>query len=86
MRIGLLGGTFDPIHKGHLAVAQEIVDRKICDHILFIPANTPPHRQSAQLTPIKHRQEMIRLAIAGNKAFELSDAEAHGLSYSYQTI
>lgn len=86
MRIGLLGGTFDPIHKGHLAIAQETVDRKICDHILFIPAHTPLHRQASKITPIKHRQEMIRLAIAGNKAFELSDAEAHGVSYSYQTI
>ncbi|HHZ83121.1 MAG TPA: nicotinate (nicotinamide) nucleotide adenylyltransferase [Nitrospirales bacterium] len=86
MSLGLLGGTFDPIHVGHLAIAQEIIDRKLCDRILFIPAGFPPHRQNSVLTPIKHRHEMVRLAIADNPAFQISDIEIDGPSYSYQTV
>ncbi len=86
MNIGLLGGTFDPIHIEHLAIAQEIIDRKLCDRILFIPAGSPPHRQHSTITSINHRREMVRLAIAESPAFELSDIEIDGPSYSYQTV
>ncbi len=86
MTIGLLGGTFDPIHNGHLAIAQDIVDRKLCDQILFIPAGSPPHRENTPVTPIEHRREMVRLAIDENPAFQLSDIEMEGPSYSYQTV
>jgi nicotinate-nucleotide adenylyltransferase len=85
MNIGLLGGTFDPIHNGHLAIAKEIIARKLCDQILFIPAGSPPHRRNSTVTPIEHRREMVRLAIGGIPAFELSDIEIDGPSYSYQT-
>ena len=85
MNLGLLGGTFDPIHRGHLAIAQTIIARKLCDQILFIPAGSPPHRRNTTVTAIKHRREMVRLAIAGIPAFELSDIEIDGPSYSYQT-
>lgn len=86
MNLGLLGGTFDPIHEGHIAIANEIIARKLCDQILFIPAGSPPHRQNSIITPIEHRREIVRLAIAGNPAFALSDIEIAGPRYSYQTV
>ena len=85
MNLGLLGGTFDPIHVGHLAIAQAIIDRALCYQILFIPAGSPPHRRNSTVTAIEHRREMVRLAIAGISAFTLSDIEIDGPSYSYQT-
>jgi len=86
MKLGLFGGTFDPIHLGHLSIAQEIIDRKVCDKILFIPSGFPPHREHSTVTPIEHRGEMVCRAISGRSAFELSDIEVDESSYSYQTV
>ena len=86
MQLGLFGGTFDPIHEGHLAVAHAIIHRKHCDRILFIPSGAPPHKRIVTVTPIEHRREMVRLAIAGNAALQLSDIDDGGPSYSYQTV
>ncbi|MBQ26596.1 MAG: nicotinate (nicotinamide) nucleotide adenylyltransferase [Nitrospiraceae bacterium] len=86
MNLGLFGGTFDPIHAGHLAITQEIVDRVLCDQILFIPAGLPPHRENSTVTAIEHRREMVRLAIACIPSFLLSDIEIDGPSYSYHTV
>ena len=86
MKLGLLGGTFDPIHVGHIRIASEIVARTLCDHILFIPTGCPPHREHATVTPAEHRREMVRLAIAEHPAFELSNIEIDGPSYSFQTV
>ena len=86
-RIGILGGTFNPIHLGHLAAAEEVVDRLGLDQVLFIPSFLPPHKQE-DMPSAEERQEMVRLAIAGNPRFALSDIEIMrgGRSYTIDTI
>jgi nicotinate-nucleotide adenylyltransferase len=88
MRIGILGGTFDPVHVGHLIIAETVRDEMRLDKVLFIPAATPPHKQNRPVTDAAHRLEMIRLAVEGNAAFEASDVEIKrgGVSYSIETI
>lgn len=87
MRIGVLGGTFDPIHLGHLAAARAAVDCARLDRVLFIPAGVPPHRP-ATVADAAQRMEMTRLAIDGEKAFEVSDVEVRrtGRSYTVDTL
>ncbi len=86
-RIGILGGTFNPIHFGHLAAAEEVADRLGLDLVLFIPSFLPPHKPE-DMPSADQRQEMVRLAIAGNRRFSLSDTETRrgGLSYTIDTI
>jgi len=88
MKWGLFGGTFDPIHLGHLRCAQEILEDLALDRIVFIPAAHPPHKSEGAITPFHHRHEMIRRAVAGNISFALSDIEDKraGKSYSIETI
>ena len=85
--IGLLGGTFDPIHFGHLRLAQELAGGLGLERVRFIPTGTPPHRNSPQVTGT-HRLQMVRIAIAGNPVFEADDREIRreGVSYSYDTL
>lgn len=88
MNIGLMGGTFNPVHCAHLRIAEEA--RNVCrlDRVLFIPAADPPHKPLAGEVSFARRCEMVRLAIAGIPAFELSDIEGQreGKSYSVDTI
>jgi nicotinate-nucleotide adenylyltransferase len=88
MKIGLMGGTFNPVHYAHLRVAEEA--REMCglDRIVFIPAADPPHKPLAGEVSFQHRYEMVRLAIAGNNFFECSDIEGRrpGKSFSIDTI
>lgn len=88
MNIGLMGGTFNPVHFAHLRIAEAA--RNLCglDRVLFIPAADPPHKPLAGDVSFARRCEMVRLAIAGNPAFELSDIEGQrdGKSYSIDTI
>ena len=88
MRIGLMGGTFNPIHMAHLRIAEEAREFCSLDRVLFIPVADPPHKPLAGEVPFEQRCEMVRLAIAGNPAFELSDIEGRrsGKSYSIDTI
>ena len=88
MRLGLLGGSFNPIHNGHLAVAIQARERLCLDRILFIPSGEPPHKRNGSLAPAKDRYEMVRLAIADNPGFAISDVEVRrkGKSYSIDTI
>ena len=88
MRCGLFGGTFDPIHTGHLRCAQEILEDLNLDRIIFIPASQPPHKTVPDITPFHHREEMIRLAVEGNPSFSISGIEDRrdGKSYSVETI
>lgn len=87
MRIGLLGGTFDPIHAGHLAAAKAALDCAELDRVMFIPAAQPPHRPRAIATA-DDRLEMCRLAIEGDTRFVVSDLELErgGPSYTVDTL
>ena len=76
MNIGLFGGTFDPIHRGHIALAQRGLERCKLNRIYFVPANIPPHKQRQPLTPFVHRFAMLALATAQEKAFIPSLLEA----------
>ncbi|MGC2473765.1 MAG: nicotinate (nicotinamide) nucleotide adenylyltransferase [Candidatus Sulfotelmatobacter sp.] len=76
MNIGLFGGTFDPVHKGHLALARTAMERCKLHRIHFVPANVPPHKQRRPLAPFIHRFAMLVLATAGEKAFVPSLLEA----------
>lgn len=87
-KLGILGGTFNPIHYGHLAAAEEVRDRLKLDRVLFIPSFLPPHKHEEDAPSAVQRLEMIRLAISGNPTFEPSDIEIRrgGRSYTIDTI
>lgn len=86
MKIGIFGGTFDPIHNAHLAVADAARDTYDLDRVLLIPAANPPHKSGAS-APFEHRYRMVELAICGHKALEPSLLEAGtARSYSIHTI
>jgi nicotinate-nucleotide adenylyltransferase len=87
VKTGVLGGTFDPIHLGHLAAARAAMECVDLDRVLFIPSGVPPHRAPAVAGP-EERLEMTRLAIAGEQRFEASDLELHreGASYTVDTL
>ena len=88
MKIGLFGGTFDPIHWGHLRSAEEVREAFSLDRLLFIPASIPPHKKRQQATSVLDRLKMVRLAIAKNPGFAVSDVEIlrPGKSYSVDTL
>lgn len=75
MKIGLLGGTFDPIHNGHLKLAQSAIDGLGLDKLIFMPAFIPPHKDRNDIVSAHDRLEMIKLAIQGNSKYECSDHE-----------
>ncbi len=87
MRLGLYGGTFDPIHLGHLILAEACREACALDRIWFVVAGAPPHKPGGR-TDVNHRLEMVRLAIAGNPAFEVSEIETRrpGPHYSVETL
>jgi nicotinate-nucleotide adenylyltransferase len=88
MRLGLLGGTFDPIHVGHLLMAEMACDTLSLNRVLFVPAGDPPHKQELEKISAFHRRAMVELAIAGNPHFELSlvDLERPGPHYTTDTV
>jgi nicotinate-nucleotide adenylyltransferase len=88
MRIGLLGGSFNPIHNAHLHIAEAAQEECLLEKVIFIPAAYPPHKLLAGEVSFKHRAAMVSLAIAGSPAFEMSPVEAErgGTSYSIDTI
>jgi nicotinate-nucleotide adenylyltransferase len=83
--LGLFGGTFDPIHLGHLRLAEEAREALGLAGVCFIPAGMPPHRDIPR-TPAVHRLEMVRQAIAGNPAFCCDDAEVRSEERSYTVL
>ena len=87
-RIGLMGGTFDPVHLGHLRAAEEIREAFHLSRLEFIPARIPPHKTGRPFTSISHRIEMLRDAIRGVPGFSVSEAEAgrQGISYLVDTL
>jgi len=88
MRIGVLGGTFDPVHIGHLIIAEEVGEELGLDEVLFVPAGQPWLKVEHNITPVVHRIEMVRLAILRNPHFKLSEVEVErsGPSYTIDTI
>jgi nicotinate-nucleotide adenylyltransferase len=87
-RLGLLGGTFDPIHYGHLVAAEESCFRLQLDRVLLIPAGQPPHKLGRRVSPAEQRLAMVRLAAADNPALAVStiELERQGPSYSVDTV
>ena len=87
MKHGIVGGTFDPVHVGHIAMAEAGADCADLDRVLLVPSNVPPHR-SAAVAPAADRLEMSRLAAAGHRRLEVSDIELRrpGPSYTVDTL
>ncbi len=88
MRLGIYGGTFDPIHYGHLLLAERCREELQLDEVWFIPAGTPPHKQGRVTTPAKARAAMVEFAVSGFPEFKVSriEMERTGPSYTVQTL
>jgi len=88
MDIGILGGTFDPIHRGHLVIAEEVKNRLGLAEVLFIPAGQPLLKTTSSISAVEHRVQMTRLAIADKPYFKLStvDIDRTGPSYTVETV
>lgn len=88
MRLGIFGGTFDPVHLGHLILAEQCREQASLDQVWFIPAARPPHKLDRPRTSFLHRAEMLELAIAGNNAFRVDrmEEERPGPSFTVHTL
>ncbi|MDD5748385.1 MAG: nicotinate-nucleotide adenylyltransferase [Actinomycetota bacterium] len=88
MRLGILGGTFDPVHNGHLFIADEAKSRLGLEKVVFVLSARPPHKEGRANASIGHRLEMLELAVAENNHFEISrlELEREGPSYTADTI
>ena len=88
MRAGLFGGTFNPIHNGHLMVAEQVLQRFSLDRLYLIPCRVPPHKSPAYLAPAADRARMIRLALPDDDRYRLSEVEIRrsGPSYTIDTV
>ena len=86
--VGIFGGTFNPIHLGHLRAAEEVREAQALDEVRFVPAAAPPHKQGSILAPAPHRLRMVELAIAGAPGLRVSamELERPGPSYSIDTV
>jgi len=87
-KVAVLGGSFDPIHYGHLGLAAEVKEKVGMDRVLFVPACISPHKQDRALTDARHRTAMLRLALREQPAFSLSEIELQrkGVSYTVNTV
>ena len=88
VKVGVMGGTFDPIHMGHLTIAEDIMRKLGLSEVLFIPAGQPVFKQGISVSPAEHRLEMVLLATASNTYFNVStiELERPGPSYSVDTV
>jgi nicotinate-nucleotide adenylyltransferase len=88
MRVGVFGGTFDPVHYGHLILAEQCREQGRLDEVWFVPAPRPPHKEARALTRFDQRVEMLALALAGNPAFKIDEVEKEraGPSYTVDTL
>jgi len=87
-RTGVFGGTFDPVHVGHLIMAEEVLTRLGLQRVIFMPASRPAHKRSRDLTDVEHRVAMLRLATRGNRSFAVSrfEADGAGISFTARTL
>ena len=87
-RIGIIGGSFDPLHLGHLIIAQDAAEHLGLSEVMFIPAAIPPHKQHVKQVAAEHRLNMLRLAVEPDARFSVSDIEINrgGLSYTVDTV
>jgi nicotinate-nucleotide adenylyltransferase len=87
-RVAVLGGSFNPIHYGHLLLAEDVLEQLALDRVLFVPAGSPPHKPAALLAPAADRFEMVRRAIADHPRFDVSDVELRrtGPSFTVDTL
>ena len=83
MKIGILGGTFDPVHKGHIYIAEQCMKHLGMDRIIFLPNGNPPHKRGRNITDKEHRYNMLKIAISGCEGFCVSDYEIRREEYSY---
>ncbi len=88
MRLGLFGGTFDPVHYGHLILAELCAEQCRLDEVWFLPTAVPPHKPQSECTPTETRIEMLQLAVAGNERFAVNryEADRGGVNYSVDTL
>lgn len=88
MKVGILGGTFDPIHKGHLLIAEQAIAKVGLEQVWFIPTAVSPHKTENEVTSAYHRAEMVKLAIAPYPYFRFSSIELDrsGISYTVDTL
>jgi nicotinate-nucleotide adenylyltransferase len=88
MRLGLFGGSFDPVHLGHLLLAEYCREQARLDQVVFLPAAVPPHKQDRTLSPAEQRIEMLKLAVAGHEQFTVSryEVDRGGVSYTVETL
>jgi len=87
-KIGILGGTFDPIHLGHLVLAEQVAEKLKLDQVIFVPCLRSPHKTRQKLSPAQDRLRMTQLALEGNSSFSVSEIELKrkGLSYTVDTL
>lgn len=83
LNIGIIGGSFDPLHNGHIAIAREAKDCLNLNRVIFVPAYCPPHKERPILAPFEHRLEMIKRALSDSPCFEVSDVERQSACPSY---
>src|SRR6185436_16144022 len=88
MRLGIFGGTFDPVHYGHLLLAESCREQLKLDQVWFLPAAVPPHKQANEITPGTQRVEMLELAIGGQESFDICryEIERGGVNYTVDTL
>ena len=88
MKLGILGGTFDPVHLGHLRLAEEVGEAMELERVYLIPAAAPPHKEGRPITPFAARMHMVRMAVGESPFLEALDLEGRrqGLSYSIETL
>ncbi len=87
-RVGLFGGTFDPVHRGHLTAVKKVKQAFMLDEVVFIPSAVPPHKTGIRVTPAADRLTMLRMALTGMDGFSVSDCEIRrpGPSYTVDTV
>jgi nicotinate-nucleotide adenylyltransferase len=88
MKLGIFGGSFDPVHYGHLLLAESCREQLNLDKVFFVPAGLPPHKRGAKLTPAIHRLAMLELAIGGEPGFEICrfEIDRQETSYTVETL